>query len=40
MEVYDERELLVWRGRVGEEETEEGIGGGVERDVLGESELS
>lgn len=39
MEVYDERELLVWRGRVGEEEAEEGIGGGVERDVLGEGEL-
>jgi len=31
MEVYDERELLVWRERVGEEEAEEGVGGGVER---------
>jgi hypothetical protein len=39
MEVYDERVLLVWRERVGEEEAEEGVGGGVERDVLGEGEL-
>lgn len=39
MEVYYEREFSVRRGRVGKKETKEGLGSGVERDVLGEGEL-
>lgn len=39
MEVYDKRELLVWRDRVGDQKSDEGTGGGVERDVLGEDWL-
>jgi hypothetical protein len=40
MEVNNKREfLMVWRERVWEKEAEKGFGSGVERDILGESEL-